>query len=91
LATSAAAAVRYAVIATSTLSVIIRSIAALLILFGGMILLITKDIGDVLVPESVYHLDLEFSLFDPYPLLLKWQKYWLSALGSSTFKSPLVF
>ncbi|GJS39738.1 hypothetical protein Tco_0564781 [Tanacetum coccineum] len=45
LATSAAlavAAVHSAAIATSTLSTIIRSITALLILFGGMILLITK-------------------------------------------------
>ncbi|GJY82460.1 hypothetical protein Tco_0495836 [Tanacetum coccineum] len=48
LATSAAlvaAVVPYAAIAASTLLAIIRSIAALLILFGDMILLITKDVG----------------------------------------------
>ncbi|GKB25900.1 hypothetical protein Tco_0865301 [Tanacetum coccineum] len=103
--------VHSAAIAASTLSTIIHSIASLLILFGSMILLITKDMGiirklynsmytiqlllprsgDVLVLESGYHLDLEFSLFDPYPLLLKWQKYWLSALGSSTSESTLGF
>ncbi|GJT84657.1 hypothetical protein Tco_1066374 [Tanacetum coccineum] len=94
LATSvalAAATVHFAASVAATLSAIIRSIAALLILSGGMILLITKDVGGVLVPESIYHLDLEFSLFDPYPLLLKWQKYWLTALGSSTSESPLSF